>query len=566
MVQDFMRELSRREALFAAAGGVAAALTAGAPAEARAEAAVVTGLVFEDRDGAGKPSAANPGLPGVLVSNGKEVAVTDADGRYSLPLPDEATIFVIKPAGYMPPLDPITNLPRFYRLHQPEGSPISLNLEFAGIAPTGPLPASVDFALRGQEEPSAFEVVLFTDPQPETDVEVDYIREDIIQALAGTKAKFGLTSGDILFDDLSLYDRYNAIIGTIGLPWWNIGGNHDLNFEAPDRRYSRETFKRVFGPNYFAFFYAKTLFLMLDDVDYLGADKTRPHGAGKYEGRIDATQLDFIRNVLAHTPDDVLIVIAMHIPIVSYLDPENAFDRLNNREALFALFEGRRFTFSIAGHTHTTEHHYFDAADGWKGSEPHHHLIMTAVSGSWWSGPLDHRGVACADSRDGTPNGFHILSVDGNSYKTRFQPFKEPNARQVRLSVRSHFHASEREIKYEFRPCQLYSSPIARASLGAATLVANVFDGGPNTKVTMRIGKRVAVDMTRATTPDPFVEDLFARNEAVKKPWVKAEPSSHIWTAKLPVDLAAGAHLVVVDAVTEYGDAVSGRIALEVTG
>ena len=87
-----------------------------------------------------------------------------------------------------------------------------------------------------------------------------------------------------MFDDLSLYDRYNAIIGAIGLPWWNVGGNHDLNFEAPDRRYSRETYKRVFGPNYYAFFYAKTLFLMLDDVDYLGADNTKPRSAGKYRG------------------------------------------------------------------------------------------------------------------------------------------------------------------------------------------------------------------------------------------------------------------------------------------
>ena len=65
---------------------------------------------------------------------------------------------------------------------------------------------------------------MFTDPQPESDVEVDFIREDVIEALAGTKAQFGLTSGDIMFDDLSLYDRYNAIIGTIGLPWWNVGG------------------------------------------------------------------------------------------------------------------------------------------------------------------------------------------------------------------------------------------------------------------------------------------------------------------------------------------------------
>jgi hypothetical protein len=93
-----------------------------------------------------------------------------------------------------------------------------------------------------------------------------------------------------------------------------------------------------------------------------------------------------------------------------------------------------------------------------------------------------------------------------------------------------------------------------------------VFDGGPKTKVTMRIGDRQPIEMTATRMPDPFVEDVFARNEATKKPWIKAEVSSHIWTARLPLDLAVGAHRVVVEAVTEYGDVVSGRLALEVTG
>ena len=566
MTMNAKWEFSRRDALFVAAGGVAAVLTT--PGAARADTATVSGLVFEDKDGSGKPGPGNSGLAGVLVSNGKDIAVTDADGRYTLPLPEEAVIFVVKPAGFMPPVDPATNLPRFYRLHQPDGSPASLNLTFAGVPPTGPLPPSVDFALRRLDEPTAFEVVLFTDPQPESDVEVDFIREDVIEALAGTKAQFGLTSGDIMFDDLSLYDRYNAIIGTIGLPWWNVGGNHDLNFEAPDRQRSRETFKRVFGPNYYAFFYSQTLFLMLDDVDYLGTDKTRPHGEGVYEGRLDATQLEFVHNVLTHTPPDTLIVMVLHIPLRTYMDmPVHASSiEKASRDELFALFEGRRYTISFSGHTHTTEHHYFDAADGWKGAAPHHHHVMTAVCGSWWSGPYDHRGVAYADSRDGSPNGFHILSVDGNAYKTRFVPAKEPNGRQIRLSIESQFHAANREIKYQFRPGQLNSSPIGRATLGAATLVANVFDGGPKTKVTMRIGERPPIEMSPSRMPDPFVEDLYARNEATKKPWIKAEISSHIWTARLPHDLDVGAHRVVVEAVTEYGDVVSGRLALEVTG
>ena len=196
----------------------------------------------------------------------------------------------------------------------------------------------------------------------------------------------------------------------------------------------------MFGPNYYAFSYADALFLMLDDVDYLGADRSKPRLGGKYEGRLDETQLEFVRNVLARTPQDKLIVTVMHIPMRNYLDA-GADTNLHEPKELLALFEGRRFTVSFSGHTHTTEHHYFDAADGWNGASPHHHHVLTAVSGSWWSGPYDHRGVACADSRDGSPNGFHILSIDGTSYKTRFVPAKEPNGRQMRLSIDSRFHA-----------------------------------------------------------------------------------------------------------------------------
>ena len=557
-------EVTRRDVLIGAAGGLA--LAAFEPGAVLAQqGATVSGIVFEDRDGSGAANPGNPGLPGVLVSNGRDVAVTGADGRYTLPLPDEATLFVVKPAGFMPPLDPATNLPRFARHHQPQGSPASLDLQFEGIAPTGPLPASLDFQLVRQDEPKAFDVVLVTDPQPETEAEVDFIREDLIQALSHTDAKFGLTAGDVMFDDLSLYPRLNAIIGTIGLPWWNIGGNHDLNFEAPDRTYSRETFKRVYGPNYYAFYYGPTLFLMLDNVDYLGPDPTKPRQSGKYEGRFDEAQLEFVRNVLMHTPDETLIVAVMHIPLRTFLGTE-AYQNTANKDAFFKLLDGRKHTVSFSGHTHTTEHHYFGKDDGWSGEAPHHQHVLTALSGSWWSGPFDHRGVASADSRDGTPNGFHILSVDGTAYTTRFVPAKEPNGRQMRLSIDSRFHGISKEADHEFRQEQLLGSPVPRAALGSSTLIANVFDGGEKTKATLKIGDRAPVEMVRTARPDPFVAEVFARNENTKKAWVKADPSSHVWTARLPADLAPGAYRVEVEAVNEYGKVLTGRLALEVTG
>jgi hypothetical protein len=353
------------------------------------------------------------------------------------------------------------------------------------------------------------------------------------------------------------------MLGSTGLTWWAIGGNHDLNLEAPDRRYSRETFRRHFGPNYYAFAYSGALFLMLDDVDYLGPDPAKPGVSGRYVGRLDEAQLEFVRNVLDRTPPDALVVVVLHIPIRTFLD-DQPYQNLQDREALFRLLEGRRHCVSFAGHTHTSERHYFGPADGWRGAEPHRHQVLATGSGSWWSGPLDHRGVASADGRDGTPNGFHILSVDGAACTTRFVPAKEPNGRQMRLSILSRAHGVAKETDRVVPQVRTLGSPVPRDALHAATLVANIFDGGERTRATMTVGRRAAVPMTRERRPDPFVEEVFLRHPETVKAWVTADPSSHVWTARLPGDLAPGAYPVVVEATDEAGRTTTGRTLIEV--
>lgn len=531
---------------------------------AAADGNTVSGIVYESRSGGAHRAAGDPGVPDVLVSNGREVVKTDAEGRYALPIDDESIIFVIKPTGYAVPVD-ADMLPRFYYIHQPAGTPTGLNFRYRGIAPTGPLPDSVDFPLTKTEEPAAFDVIVFTDPQPESQAEIDFIRDDVINGLIGAKAAFGMTTGDMTFDDLSFYPRLNRLIGQIGVPWYNIGGNHDLNYEAPDAKYSRETVKRVFGPNYYAFEYGGALFLMLDNVNYLGFDASQPRGGGKYEGRIGERQLAFVANLLKQYPPDKLVVASMHIPLRTYLDPTDPSVNTVDRGEFLKLISDRPNTLSLSGHTHTTEHHYFAADDGFAGSAPHHHLVMTAVSGSWWSGPYDHRGIAVADSRDGTPNGFHVLSVDGTKCTTRYQPANEPANRQMRIVLDSEFHRGSKEVFRDFRMGQLLGSPIPSEAASATDVIVNFFDGGPRTLVEYRIGKRAPVKMERVVRPDPFVEEEFARNEATKKPWVKAEPSSHIWSARLPADLEAGTHTIAVRAIDEYGREHRDNLVVELT-
>ena len=119
--------LSRRD-LMAAAATLAAAFPArnlsaneqAAPlAKGDTGARIARGAVFKSRSGARERQAGDPGIGGVLVSNGREVVRTGPDGRYSLPIEDGTAVFVIKPSDYAVPLDEETRLPRFSYIHQP---------------------------------------------------------------------------------------------------------------------------------------------------------------------------------------------------------------------------------------------------------------------------------------------------------------------------------------------------------------------------------------------------------------------------------------------------------------
>ena len=219
---------------------------------------------------------------------------------------------------------------------------------------------------------------------------------------------------------------------------------------------------------------------------------------------------------------------------------------------------------SFSGHTHTSEHWYFGAAEGFAGGT-HHHQVLAAVSGSWWSGPFDERGIPIALQSDGAPNGFHILSIDGASYTTTLMPARDPNGSQIRLALDSQLHRDAKEVMRDYQPGALLAGPISSAATGSTRLVANLFAGGPRSKLEVAIGDGAFAPMTKVERVDPFVVEVYARNEATKKPWVSAGKSSHLWQATLPAAMAPGTYRVAVRATDEYGRRHRAQMILEVT-
>ncbi|MGI9244471.1 MAG: calcineurin-like phosphoesterase C-terminal domain-containing protein [Verrucomicrobiales bacterium] len=495
---------------------------------------VARGTVFADTNGNRQRDEGEPGLPGIAVSNQREIVKTDADGRWSLPHDDDTIFFVIKPSGWATPLDS-DNLPEFYYIHKPAGS--QKGFRYAGVEPTGPLPESIDFPLHQQPEPERFKTIFFGDPQPASQDEVDFIAHDVIAELVGTDAKFGVTLGDIMFDRLELLDSSNANVALIGIPWHNVIGNHDVNREATNDADSDETFTRYFGPNYYSFDYGAVHFIVLDDVDW-GHEHRNGHRT--YRGGIDAEQIEFVKNDLALVPEERLVVLMMHIPIL----------KVGNRAELYRLIEKRPHTLSISGHTHWQAHHYIGEEDGWQGEKPHHHIVTVTVSGSWWKGVKDEQGIPHATMRDGAPNGYAIITFDGTGHTFDFKAAREPASYQLHV----------------FAPDE-----IAAGKSALVDVYVNVFNGSEKSEVKMRVGDGGEwVTLAKTEESDPYYTAVRQR-EIAKDPKGKRHlsgpvPSAHLWKAKLPASMAPGSHVIEVEATDAYGRKHEGRRVIRLVG
>ena len=91
--------------------------------------------------------------------------------------------------------------------------------------------------------------------------------------------------------------------------------------------------------------------------------------------------------------------------------------------------------------------------------------MLGTVSGSWWSGPFDPRGIPTTDQRDGTPNGYHVLEVDGVDMTVRYKAAGFPDDYQMRILFDVAHHGLRPDGLRDFRAGELFDGRFSEAQV-----------------------------------------------------------------------------------------------------
>jgi hypothetical protein len=436
------------------------------------------------------------GLHGVAVTDGLSVVDTAADGSYELiTTRGRPFVHVSLPAGHRVPVN-ATGTANFYR-------PIAVNgAEAEAVFDLEPLVES--------DDRHAF--IVLADIQTEDATEMAWFHDqtvpDVQATLGGVGREnvFGLALGDIMFDHLELFPEFERGVSRMGIPFFQVVGNHDLDLDAQTDERSTATFQRHFGPPWYSFDRGAVHYVVLDNVFW--------HGDG-YLGYVGADQLAWLDADLARVEPGRPVVVALHIPILGTRHLREGDEApwrglsTGNRDALYALLEPYPATI-LAGHTHENEHLFANGV---------HEHVCAAVCGAWWSGPI------CAD---GTPNGYVVYEVDGESLRWRY-----------RVTGKAEDHG-------------LRVYPAGADPAAPDEFVANVWDWDPEWRVTWLEDGIRRGEMTPRVGHDPLSVRLH-QGPALppRRTWVDPYPTGHLFYAP------AGEGDLVVEATDRFGRVLS---------
>lgn len=394
----------------------------------------ISGYVFHDTNQNGMMDEGEAGVSGVMVSNGLDWAKTDENGYYSIAVQPDMNLTVVQPSGWRVPTDH-RMVPQFFYIHKEGGT--GYEMRYNGLMATGLAPEQVHFPIsRDGAAGDQFSCAVLADTQTYSNEQLGWLRDGVFSDILNAGYQSNdcmIILGDVVGDDLDLLERLLELGSTAKMPQWLVPGNHDIDFDTEINTDNSDSWRRIYGPNYYAFEMGNVLFIVLDNVFYPCGEEDFARGrmncaedrSPSYNGRLTETQFTWLEGLIENTPEERLIVFNTHIPFVSFADSKSGQHQTDELYKIHNLVEGRE-ALSFSGHTHTAENHApGQLFDGWEentgiGPLPFRHVIAGAASGAWYQGDFNVYGVPMALQRMGAPMGYVHIDFDGAQYQDRY--------------------------------------------------------------------------------------------------------------------------------------------------
>ena len=337
-------------------------------------------------------------VAGVSVSNGFDVAVTDAQGHYALPDNDDVWYFYLSM-----PADAVI-------AKNADGCPDFYKRKLAGCS-------TYDFTLERQEVEDRFLIFALADPQAhnvkresQTLVNSDRFRDESVPAINACAAGYSLpcyaiTLGDVVYNEDSRNSTgglptMRSYTGKINMPVFQTIGNHDYTYFYTSSGNELKTdatsstlflkaqraFEDCFGPINYSFNRGDVHFVCMRNIIWTNSTEPR-----KYRGGFTDEQYDWLAADLANVPSDKTVILCVHIPISSCLSGDNV-------SKVMTLLKSFSHAEIFSAHTH-----YIKNVPDVGGTGIYEHVHEALCGIFWWS------NLAV----DGAPNGYSVYEFSG---------------------------------------------------------------------------------------------------------------------------------------------------------
>ena len=350
-------------------------------------------------------------IQGVVVNNGTDFTTTDAKGQWTLCTDTCVSKFVqiSTPADYV----------------LPKSKSIAKGF-YVSVGQLVKDKCRHNFVLQPRDtKDNTFYYIAISDPQVKNDKHMELWRSQTVEDLKATTDALSkehevvtMTLGDIVWDNMQLFDDYAESIQQLPITAFQCIGNHDFDrrYQALNNMpygsgvYGEQAYCTHFGPTDYSFNIAGVHVVTLKNINYMGKKG--------YREQFTEAQLAWLRRDLSYVPKGSMVIINMHAALWNPVEKEGNVLNANDLKSVLRGYRVHIFN----GHTHFFHNNTV-------GNDIYEHNIGAAC-GAWWRGDVN---------RCGAPNGYLVVKASADSLTSQYKPTGGDYAQQMRVYSKGEF-------------------------------------------------------------------------------------------------------------------------------